>query len=164
MKEDLQIPTVLIRGSAVQPSSQFPRGAARAPRPLRTLDKLDKNGLTPLHHAVRRGDAGAVKILLAQDDVSLNKPDNTGRIPLLVAACYGHEGVVKMLLEGGDVRPDKPGNYDKTPLWSAARNGHEGVVKILLARDDINPESPTSQLSAGKHHSGGLPWKGAREW
>ena len=124
------------------------------------INQRDYKGFTPLIWAARRGNQGAVMLLLARGDVNPDKPDSVGRTPLLAASYSGHEGVVKLLLARDDVNPDKLDNDGRTPLWWASDKGHEGVVGLLLARDDVNPDKPDNGgrtplwWASGKGHEG----------
>ena len=108
--------------------------AALVEAPGCDINQGDCWGDTPLIWAAQQGNQGAVRLLLAQDDINPDMPDNDSKTPLWWASCRGHEGVVRLLLADNDVNPDKPDIYGRTPVWQASGNGHEGVVRLLLAR------------------------------
>jgi len=69
-------------------------------------DSSDKDGRTPLTHAVRSGHEGIVKILLGRGDVNPDSLDDFSRTPLSFVAESRYVGIVKILLERGDVSSD----------------------------------------------------------
>ena len=76
----------------------------------------DLGGNTALAWAAKRGDEGALKVLLGRRDINPGEPDGWCRTPLWHAATNGHEGVIRILLERSDVNPDKADNWSRTPL------------------------------------------------
>jgi outer membrane protein assembly factor BamB len=81
--------------------------------------------------AARRGDAEAVKTLLAKGaDVNAKSP--YGVTALSYAADRGHLEVVKVLLAHKADVNSKDNFYKATPLTWAASHGHAGVVRALV--------------------------------
>lgn len=76
------------------------------------------NGWTPMQHAVHKGQAAAVRALLAAG-ADPNGPDPLGTTPLIMAAGYGQLDIVELLLAAGaDPRRKNHDNLDA--LWAAA--------------------------------------------
>ena len=86
---------------------------------------------SPVADAARRGDAAALKTLLAQG-ADVNAPQGDGMTALHWAAERGDAAVAEMLIfAGANVSPvTRLGNY--TPLHLAARSGSAPVVAALL--------------------------------
>jgi len=56
----------------------------------------DSYGRTPLHYAAAEGNAGAVKLLLAEK-ADIDDRDRNGSTPLQLATKRGHKEIVAML-------------------------------------------------------------------
>ena len=106
-----------------------------------------------LFDAIRRGDAEAVKTLLAHGaDVAAHNPgDHDGGTPLAAAAARGDVSIVKLLLDAGaDVNE---GGRGTRPLIRAAHHGHVEVLKVLVESGaDVNLPEPRT------HTPDGPPW------
>ncbi|KAF3182443.1 hypothetical protein TWF788_006346 [Orbilia oligospora] len=112
--------------------------------------------LTPLHHAVEKGDIVIAKILIDKG-ANLEAKNQWSLTPLGRAAVWGkYEDMVKLLVdEGADL--EAKDEDDWTPLLSAASNGHEAVVKVLVSKGaDIEAKNKRDQtplsLAAGNGH------------
>ena len=81
--------------------------------------------------AARKGDAAAVKALLARG-VDVNTPFRYGATALSYACDRGHVEVVKVLLEHGARANVKDTFYGATPLTWASMRSHTEVVRMLL--------------------------------
>ncbi|KAF3925690.1 Ankyrin-1 [Arthrobotrys entomopaga] len=68
-------------------------------------DTKDKDGLTPLSYAARKGFKSVVELLL-EKGANRESKDHLGRTPLLFAAEKGYEEIVKLLLAKGAVDLD----------------------------------------------------------
>ena len=100
------------------------------------LNNQDKDGLTPLHYASRKGFAEVVQALLeAGADPSV--PENYGFTPLHEAAENGRREVAQLLLGAGADRGAalrKTFSHFKagfTPADVARAAGKKGLVKLL---------------------------------
>ena len=93
---------------------------------------IDKDGFSPLHHAVCNGPFEVVKLLA--NGANVNIRDNNGLTPLYHAAEEGKLEIVKCLINFGawvDLK-DTVNNY--APLHAAAEEGHKDVVKLLIEK------------------------------
>ena len=81
--------------------------------------------------AARKGDAAAVKALLAKG-VDVNAKFRYGATALSYAADRGHVEVVKILLEHGADVNVKDTFYKSAPIIWAALKGHAQIVRLLL--------------------------------
>ncbi|MGI8996571.1 MAG: ankyrin repeat domain-containing protein [Pyrinomonadaceae bacterium] len=84
-----------------------------------------------LWEATRKGDAEAVKSLLAKG-ADVNAKFRYGATALSYAADRGHLEVVKVLLDHKADVNVKDTFYNATPLIWAAQKGHTGIVVALL--------------------------------
>lgn len=89
----------------------------------------DKEGWTPLHHAVERGHLEASQLLL-EAGADKDAQDADGMTPLYSGAAQGHVNVVALLLEAG-ANKDTPCD-GATPLYIAAENGNLETVRLLV--------------------------------
>jgi len=96
-----------------------------------TISAQDLND--ELWAAARKGDAAAVKALLAKG-AEVNAKLRYGTTALSYAADRGHLEVVKVLVEHGAELNIKDTFYNSPPLSWAAYNGHTEVVKFLLEK------------------------------
>lgn len=83
--------------------------------------------------AVRKGDAAAVKSLLAQG-ADANAKYRYGRTVLSFAADRGNTEIVKMLLEAGADPGAKDTFYQASPMDMASSKGHVEVIKLLIEK------------------------------
>jgi ankyrin repeat protein len=92
-----------------------------------------------VHELVARGDAEAVRRLLAEDASVLEARDDLGRTPLLLAAVAENAEIVQLLLEAG-AEVDAGDDRQRTPFREAAwQNDGLEVLSLLLAYGaDVN--------------------------
>jgi hypothetical protein len=90
-----------------------------APRPL-------------LMEAVRKGDIGGVRTLLAKG-VEVDEKVRDGITALMFASSLGHTEIVKVLLNAG-AEVNAATEFGVTPLMWAAAEGCAETVKVLLAK------------------------------
>jgi ankyrin repeat protein len=93
---------------------------------------------TGLHLSSKFGLLHFVKLLIEQDNTTINAKDTEGRTSLSFAAASGHEVVVKLLLAQNGLEVNSVDAVGMTPLLHAAKADHEAVIKLLLARGDID--------------------------
>uniref|UniRef100_A0A914X0S8 Uncharacterized protein n=1 Tax=Plectus sambesii TaxID=2011161 RepID=A0A914X0S8_9BILA len=113
------------------------------------VDKGDRLGRAPLHHAAFNGHIEMVELLMAKG-ANLDARDKRERRPMHWAAFAGHWDVVRMLvLNGADpTAKDKDG---LTPLHCAAASGQMPAATYLLSVEvmglwpTLDPNAPTLQ-------------------
>ncbi|WWC93120.1 uncharacterized protein L201_008087 [Kwoniella dendrophila CBS 6074] len=90
----------------------------------------DKDGYTPLMHAITQGHLEVVRIFV-QDKLTLEPTAiSNDLIPLSLACQYGHLEVARLLLQcGAKVIPNSEGLY---PQHFAAKAGHDSICKLLV--------------------------------
>ncbi|OCF61664.1 cyclin-dependent protein kinase inhibitor [Kwoniella mangroviensis CBS 10435] len=90
----------------------------------------DKDGYTPLMHAITQGHLEVVRIFV-QDKLTLEPTAiSNDLIPLSLACQYGHLEVARLLLQcGAKVIPNSEGLY---PQHFAAKAGHEQICRLLV--------------------------------
>jgi ankyrin repeat protein len=94
-----------------------------------SLDRLDKNGLTPLMYAVTRNHATVTRDLL-EAGANVDEPDKYGRTPLMTAANSGKPDMIAILLQAGaDVSLPSP--EGDTALDIARRKNRNVAISIL---------------------------------
>ena len=93
--------------------------------------EIDKQML----RAAKRGEATAVRALLAANPALVHVRDPDGSTPLHCAAWKGHVAVVQLLLEhGAEVNAqNQNGHWGTTPLHAAAHGNQKAVAEVLLA-------------------------------
>lgn len=95
---------------------------------------LDKNGVTPLMHALENGHRDFAEMLFKAkkgDVPNVKAKDNIGRSPLHHAAIGGHVSAVEFLL-GKQCPLEDIDKYGNTALLLAARFGRIAVMKSLI--------------------------------
>ncbi len=97
----------------------------------------DKNGLSVLHIASKKGHASMVQMLIEHGTMDIDAKDGHNQTPVFHAALHGHHDVVELLLKGNaDVELTDLGG--RTPLLVASGNGHESVVRLILENETVN--------------------------
>jgi len=95
-----------------------------------SLNRLDRNGMTPLLYAVQLKNGEMLAYILA-NEVNIEQAGPSGDTALIHAVRHGMVGMVDMLLRAGaDI--NKQDRYGVTPLMKAVEHGHAALVKKLL--------------------------------
>jgi cytohesin len=87
--------------------------------------------VTPLHEAVRDGQADRAVALIQEEGAKVNAQDENGMTPLHYTATNGEVGLAEMLIDAGadvNIRDDE-GN---TPLHWSTRNSFAAIAEMLL--------------------------------
>jgi len=100
------------------------------------VNKVNKDGETPLIVASQAGDDEIVEALLAKG-ADVNKADKEGRTPLNRASSEGHMKVVKVLLGARGIDVNKADKYGLTALHRASMEGFWVVTRLLLSAPGI---------------------------
>ena len=123
------------------------------------LDSRDGDGMTPLHHAARDGNAVLVDYLIdkgAKTEIQTNQ----GKTPLHLAATFDRKDAVATLLKRGAAL-DTRDPYGRTAFVLCARErGGAATAKVLLdAGADINARDKFDDAALGL-----ATWRGKREF
>jgi ankyrin repeat protein len=105
-----------------------------------TIDpnQTDKEtGLSPLQHAVVRGDLPMVEVLLHHQKIEVDSVDRSGQTPLHLAALQGHSQIIEMLVSHHNISVNSVDRSGRTPLHYAAHEGHSQMVGMLLGHHNI---------------------------
>lgn len=94
-------------------------------------DTKDKNGRTPLQHAVFRRHNNIVQLLLDTGKVDVNSKDKVERTPLWHAIINGDQLAVELLLGTGNLDVNMKDLENRTPLELAVMEGQMGIAGLL---------------------------------
>ncbi|MGV8122378.1 MAG: ankyrin repeat domain-containing protein [Candidatus Xenobiia bacterium LiM19] len=119
------------------------------------VNAKDRNGVTPLHWAIREGGRKAVQFLLSEG-ADVNVQDSFGRTPLGDASLRGQIDTAGFLIAGGaDVNATN--HRGETPLHEAALKGYREIAELLISTGadlnigDIRGETPLHNAIAFGH-------------
>lgn len=94
---------------------------------------VNKQGLTPLHHAASSGQLESIRLLLeAGAKLEARSTAIQWMAPLHLAARNGHFDVVRVLVEAGAVKDQLATGFGLTPMYFAAQQGHLDIVRWLV--------------------------------
>ncbi|MGB7184526.1 MAG: ankyrin repeat domain-containing protein [Burkholderiaceae bacterium] len=100
---------------------------------IRRGAKINREGWTPLHAAVRSGQANIVNLLI-QSGAHLNAKAKDGSTPMILAARFGHFSAYEHIVRAGaDPRPVNKDNYSAADYLSARGD----TVRASLLRDYV---------------------------
>ncbi len=86
------------------------------------LSNQDESGNTPLHAAVEKNHAEAVKLILVkmkEKNINPNTKNTHGETPMHIGAANKHIATMKSLLECPEIKLDEKDKDDNTPLHAA---------------------------------------------
>lgn len=97
------------------------------------VNKLDRDGKTPLHYSTSYNNFDFTKLLLESKGIEINQKDIHGNNPMWVASfnARGYYDVVKLLKEHGG-NPDSKNNSNRSALDFAKQIEDDELIKILL--------------------------------
>jgi ankyrin repeat protein len=96
----------------------------------KVVNKIDKNGYTPLMYAIDRSHVAVAQQLLSAG-ADVNAPDKEGHTPLMMAVAVSKADMVEMLLKAGaDTNAVSSGR--ETAMSIARRRNKQVVVSLLL--------------------------------
>lgn len=114
-------------------------------------NERDNGFTTPLQLAARRGNARAMKILVASDRVDVNLVHYRCCTALHLAAINDHPEVVQHLLACERVDANAPDFRAQTALHHAVRNNNWDVVAVLSKSPRVNPNAQDDAESSALH-------------
>jgi ankyrin repeat protein len=101
------------------------------------VNKVDRNGRTPMHYAALDGNLEVVKLFLKYN-AKVNPNDNDGYTPLHYAAINGHLEVVQHIVKHS-ANVNQINNRVNSPVYYALLKGHIRVVLYLVEQGvDVN--------------------------
>ena len=100
------------------------------------VNRMNKEGLTPLMIASRLGLTKMVEVLLSSGAgrIDVNAVDDAGRTALIWAAQRNNADTVTSLLKAG-ARADVADHFGETAVIAAARGGVHGALNAILEHD-----------------------------
>jgi len=110
------------------------------------VNSLDKDKMTPLHHAVDAGKLEAASLLIRMG-ADINAVNFKKETPLHIAAYKGNAGAVKLLLEhNADLTMREM--RDRIPLFLACNWGNDlETVRLLIeAGSDVNDKNSRGEI------------------
>jgi uncharacterized protein (TIGR02145 family) len=122
------------------------------------IDKTDRNGKTPLHHAVINKRHDMVRYIIKKG-ANLDIRDEISATPLHYAAHTGDTDLVTLLLDSGSDALHSRARWKKTPLHVACERGYPNVVSVLLDRGadmEARTEQRRTALISVARESGSL--------
>jgi hypothetical protein len=129
----LLIPYLLLRLTLLLFRSKAPRSLA----------------ISPLAHAVARGNEDMVRTLIKQGS-DINAGNRNAQTPLHLAANQGNCGVARILLEQGAMVDVAETATGYTPLHHAAGHGHTDLCELLI-RFGADPDTLTGNMDSPLH-------------
>ena len=102
------------------------------------VNKVDKDGKTPLTLATEYGLTEIVKLLLTNPCVDINQADRKGETPLTVAVIYNQPECLKILLKDPRINVNTTDAHGFSALYNAAKWGNTECIKQLLATPGID--------------------------
>lgn len=96
------------------------------------LNVRDKQGMTPLHHAIDAGNSD-ISVYLIEGGADLNIKDRKfGGTPMHYAAAKGNLQIARILIDRNNATLEERDVQQKTALLIACENGQPQMVKYLL--------------------------------
>ena len=111
---------------------------------IEDINKRDKDGNTPLHHAAQKG-AHQIAEVLIKKGADINLKNNNGETPLYDAAWNNaHQTAEVLLKKGADI--NLKNNNGRTPLHDAAWNNAHQTAEVLIKKGaDVNAQNANGE-------------------
>lgn len=104
-----------------------------------SIENVGRLKVTPLMHAVQKGNMGIVKLLI-EEGADINAQIDSGPTPLILAAQMGKTDIAKYLIEKGAMLGLSDKQEKNAIMWAAQSNQAE-MVKALMEKG-ANPLNP----------------------
>lgn len=98
------------------------------------VNKVDKDGCTPLHHAASKGHTDIVRLFLQQKGIKCDVKSTSHCTPLWLAASHGHHDIISLLIERRAEIESEDNLHGQTPLWVALENEDYFTANLLLEK------------------------------
>jgi ankyrin repeat protein len=116
--------------AAAQAQSAANKTASRPAVTRAAAAKVDPDGTTPLHWAVRNNDLPQIDRLI-RAGANVNAANRYGVTPIYLACQNGSAAAISRLLKAG-VSANATGNYGETALMTCARTGNVDAARVLI--------------------------------
>ena len=121
---------------------------------IRVNTTYNRNGCSPLHHAVLDNDVPTTRRLL-KEGAYLEARDGEGHTPLMLATLEGCHEPARLLINAGADIDAKSLDYGTSVLMMAALKGYPEIVRMLLERNPYlnvrNKSGYTALMLAAKN-------------
>jgi ankyrin repeat protein len=108
---------------------------------------IGDKGLSLLHHACKRGDCDAIRVLLAHQGINVNLKNYDGETPLMFAVRHDHLEAVELLLQHSDIEINHENQWGETALTFAKPRQYQEIVDLLLSHGTIdNDANPSTTI------------------
>jgi len=129
----VKLPTIVLVAVLTPAVALAQATAARRsapPAPPTAAGKIDPDGTTALHWAVRNNDLQEIDRLI-RAGAKVDAANRYGVTPVYLACLNGSADAVSRLLKAG-VSANATGNYGETALMTCSRAGNAEAVKVLI--------------------------------
>lgn len=127
-------------------------------RVRQSINQVDRQGKTALHHAVEQNHLPLITLLL-RNDAGKNIADEQHHTPVTKAAMLGHTEALRLLCKmDEDVNPGPQSASGRFPLSEAVVNNHAEAAAFLLAQGaSVNNDRGPFNLRSQAYGQGATP-------